>query len=161
MDNAIADLDFFYQLDDYIKAKTRKVSAGMIRAYKVMKKRLLAFQQFRKGKIEFSGLGFNFYESFVNYLTYDHPRMRRNISIRGLKKNSVGTSIKQLRIFLRGRMHRKIIPPIDLTDFKTSPSTAPSSNKKDWAVISRSKNLPRQTAASRTRRTGSVDNRKL
>ena len=40
--------------------------------------------------------------------------MRRNIAIRGLKRNSVGMSIKQLRIFLRDRMRRKIIPAIDL-----------------------------------------------
>lgn len=32
---------------------------------------------------------------------YDHSHMRRNISIRGLKRNSIGTSIKQLRIFVR------------------------------------------------------------
>ena len=62
--------------------------------------RLLAFQKFRKKKIEFADLDFNFYESFFNYLTYDHSHMRRNISIRGLKKNSIGTSIKQLRIFV-------------------------------------------------------------
>jgi integrase len=44
--------------------------------------------------------------------------MGRKTVIRGLKKNSVGTSIKQLRIFLRDRMRRKIIQPIDLTDYK-------------------------------------------
>jgi integrase len=44
--------------------------------------------------------------------------MRRNIKIRGLKRNSIGTSIKQLRIFVRDRVRRKIIAPIDLTDFK-------------------------------------------
>lgn len=110
--------DFFYQLDDYIKAKSRKVSPGMIRTYKVMKNRLMAFQRFQRQKIEFSRLDFNFYESFVNYLTYDHTHMRRNISIRGLKKNSIGTSIKQLHIFVRDRVRRKIIAPIDLTDFK-------------------------------------------
>jgi integrase len=112
------NLDFFHQLDDYIKAKSRKVSPGMIRTYKVMKNRLMAFQRFQRQKIEFSSLDFNFYESFVNYLTYDHSHMRRNISIRGLKRNSIGTSIKQLRIFVRDRVRRKIIAPIDLTDFK-------------------------------------------
>ena len=90
----------------------------MIRTYKVMKNRLMAFQRFQRQKIEFSSLDFNFYESFVNYLTYDHTHMRRNISIRGLKRNSIGTSIKQLRIFVRDRVRRKIIASIDLTDFK-------------------------------------------
>lgn len=38
--------------------------------------------------------------------------------MRGLKRNSVGTTIKQLRIFLRDSVRRKIIQPIDLSDFK-------------------------------------------
>jgi len=113
-----ANLDFFYQLDDYIKTKTRKVSTGMVRTYNVMKQRLLSFQKHRKEKITFSSFDYNFYESFVNYLTYEHIHRRRLTVLRGLKKNSVGTSIKQLRIFLRDRMRRKIIPAIDLTDFK-------------------------------------------
>ncbi|MDR3712525.1 MAG: site-specific integrase [Puia sp.] len=112
------NLDFFFQLDDYIKSKTRKVSTGMMRTYNVMKNRLLAFQKWRKQKITFTSFDFNFYEDFVNYLTYEHMHMRRNIAIRGLKRNSVGTSIKQLRIFLRDRTRRKIIPAIDLSDFK-------------------------------------------
>lgn len=117
-DQPSVNLDFFIQLDDYIRAKTRKVSTGMVRSYNVMKQRLLAFQKYRKKKITFSCLDFNFYEAFVSYLTYEHMHMRRSISIRGLKRNSVGTSIKQLRIFIRDRMRRKIIPAIDLTDFK-------------------------------------------
>src|ERR1700744_4939330 len=100
------NLDFFVQLDDYIKAKTRKVSTGMVRTYNVMKQRLLSFQKHRKEKISFSSFDYNFYESFVNYLTYEHIHRRRLTVLRGLKKNSVGTSIKQLRIFLRDRMRR-------------------------------------------------------
>lgn len=112
------NLDFFWQMDDYIKSKTRKVSVGMVRSYKVMKKRLLAFEKYQKSKISFESLDYNFYEAFVNYLTYEHLHMRRETTIRGLKKNSVGTSIKQLRIFLRDRIRRKLIKDIDLSDFK-------------------------------------------
>jgi integrase len=112
------NLDFIHQYDDYIKSKSRKVSAGMIRTYSVVKQRLLAFQKFRKQKITFESFDYNFYESLVNYLTYEHTHRRRTIVLRGLKRNSVGTTIKQLRIFLRDRVRRKIIAPIDLTDFK-------------------------------------------
>ena len=118
VEEQVTNLDFFVQLDDYIKAKTRKVSTGMVRTYNVMKQRLLSFQKHRKEKITFSSFDYNFYESFVNYLTYEHIHRRRLTVLRGLKKNSVGTSIKQLRIFLRDRMRRKIIPAIDLSDFK-------------------------------------------
>src|SRR5450756_1938305 len=90
----------------------------MVRTYKVVKRRLSAFQKHRQEEITFSGFDFNFYEALVSYLTYDHMHMRRKILIRDLKKNSVGTTIKQLRIFLRDRIRRKIIPSIDLTDFK-------------------------------------------
>src|SRR5690606_14128520 len=37
---------------------------------------------------------------------------------KGLKTATIGKTIKQLRIFLRDRMRRKIIAPIDLSDFK-------------------------------------------
>ena len=52
-DSGAVNLDFFFQLDDYIKTKRRKVSAGMIRTYNVVKERLLAFQKCRKVKITF------------------------------------------------------------------------------------------------------------
>jgi integrase len=115
---AKVNLDFFYQIDDYIRTKTRKVSPGMIRTYNVVKQRLLAFQKYRKKQITFDSFDFNFYEGLVTYLTYEHTHRRRKIILRGLKRNSVGTTIKQLRIFLRDRARRKIILPIDLSDFK-------------------------------------------
>lgn len=113
-----ANIDFFFQLDEYIKAKRRKVSAGMIRSYNVVKERLLAFQKYRKMKITFDSLDFGFYDDLVNYLTYEHSHRRRKLVIRGLRRNSVGTTIKQLRIFIRDRTRRKIIQAIDLSDFK-------------------------------------------
>jgi len=39
-------------------------------------------------------------------------------SKKGLKTNSISKTIKQLRIFVKDRVKRKIIPPIDLIDFK-------------------------------------------
>jgi len=86
IDEAVATLDFFYQLDDYIKTKTRKVSTGMVRIYNVMKHRLQAFQKYKKQKITFESFSYNFYESFVNYLTYEHRHMGRKVVLRGLKK---------------------------------------------------------------------------
>jgi hypothetical protein len=35
-----------------------------------------------------------------------------------MKRNSISKTIKQLRIFVKDRIKRKIIPPLDMTDFK-------------------------------------------
>jgi integrase len=112
------NLDFFVQFDAYIKAKTRKASPGMLRTYHVVKQRLIDFQKHRKSKITFDSFDYNFYEALVNYLTYEHIHRRRQTVLRGLKRNSIGTTVKQLRIFLRDRSRRKIIPSLDLADFK-------------------------------------------
>ena len=112
------ELDFFTQFDDYIASKSRNVSLGMLKSYKVIKKRMLEYQKFSKKKITFESFDYNFYQSFVHYLTYEHRHMKTIATVRGLKKNSVGTSIKQLRIFLRDRMRRKIISNIDLYGYK-------------------------------------------
>lgn len=117
-DAPVENLDFFLQFDAYIKAKTRKVSPGMLRTYHVVKQRLIDFQKHRKSKITFGSFDYNFYEALVNYLTYDHIHHRRQTILRGLKRNSIGTTVKQLLIFLRDRSRRKIIPSLDLADFK-------------------------------------------
>ncbi|MEO5564004.1 MAG: site-specific integrase, partial [Chitinophagaceae bacterium] len=47
-----------------------------------------------------------------------HVLRRRKEFTKGFRISTVGKTIKQLRIFLRNRMRRKIIAPINLEDFK-------------------------------------------
>jgi integrase len=44
--------------------------------------------------------------------------IRRKVVLTGVKLNTIGKTIKHLRGFLKDRVKRKIIAPIDLTDFK-------------------------------------------
>jgi integrase len=110
--------DFFLQFDDYISSKRNKVTEGMTKVYTNVKKILLAFQDYRTRPITFEEIDFNFYEELVDYLLFEHLQMRKKVDVKGLKMSTAGKVIKQLRIFLRNRMRKKIIPPIDLEDFK-------------------------------------------
>lgn len=137
------NLELLFQIDDYIKCKKDKVSPSMLGVYKNMKDHLAAFQEYRKAPITFGCFDYNLYESLVNYLTYDYVQRRRSEiingkrqTIKGLKTATVGKTIKQLRIFLRDRMRRKIIPSIDLTDFKILDEEA-DAVYLTWAEIAR------------------------
>ncbi len=107
-------LDLYFQIDDYIQSKEKKVCKDMPRIYRNMKDHLKAFENFKNQPITFNNLDLNFYEEFVDYLTYDYIQRRRKNVIRGLKINTIGKTIKQFRTFLRNRMRKKIIPTIDL-----------------------------------------------
>jgi len=117
--NPRLNLDIYFQIDDYIKSKSHKVTPGMLRIYRNMKEHLQAFGEHRKEVITFESFDLDFYESFIDYLSFDYIQRRRKEVIYGLKVNTIGKTIKQLRIFLRNRMRKKIIPPIDLSDFKS------------------------------------------
>jgi site-specific recombinase XerD len=108
------NLDIYHQIDDYSKSKEKKVCKDMPRIYRNMKEHLKAFEEFRKKPITFNCLDLNFYEEFVDFLTYDYIQMRRKVVTVGLKVNTIGKTIKQLRTFLRNRIRKKIIPPIDM-----------------------------------------------
>jgi len=110
--------ELFAQIDDYIIAKQRKVAPITLRMYRTMKNHLLAYQEYRKIKLNFSSLDFNWYEDFIDFLTFEYVQLRRKEVTYGLKTNSIGKTIKQFRIFILDRVKRKIIQPIDLTDFK-------------------------------------------
>lgn len=111
-------VDFFFQFEDYINSKKRKVSPGMIKVFYNTMKVLKRFQQFRKKPIRFEEIDYNFYEEIVDYLLFDHVQLRKKEEVKGLRISSTGRIIKQLRVFLRNRMRKKIIAPIDLDDFK-------------------------------------------
>jgi integrase len=83
-----------------------------------MKDTLTAFEAFRGKPITFESFDFNFYEEFVEYMMYEHIQRRRKEVIKGFRISTIGKTIKQLRIFLRNRMRKKIIPSINLEDFK-------------------------------------------
>ena len=113
-----AKQDIYYQFDEYIKTKERKVSKATLTVYSNVKGHLQAFEKYRQEKIGFSSFDFNFYHDFIDYLTFEHVHMRRKVVLTGIKLNTIGKTIKHLRGFLKDRVKRKIIAPIDLTDFK-------------------------------------------
>ncbi len=108
------NLDLYYQIDEYSKSKERKVCKDMPRIYRNMKEHLKAFEEFRGQPITFNSLDLNFYEEFVDFLTYDYIQRRRRDLTRGLKVNTIGKAVKQFRTFLRNRIRKRIIPPIDM-----------------------------------------------
>jgi hypothetical protein len=115
-----ADLDIYFQLDDYIKMKTGKVSKATINVFNNIKTHLKAYEEFSGKRVTFQSFDFDFYDRFVSFLTFDYVQSRFKKEIIGLKVNTVGKTTKQLKIFLKDRIRRKIIPPIDLTDYKVS-----------------------------------------
>ncbi|HEY8658383.1 MAG TPA: site-specific integrase [Hanamia sp.] len=117
LDDVYLNKDIYFQIDNYIKIKTKKVSADMPRIYRNMKDHLLAFEQFRKKPITFDSLDISFYEEFVDFLTYDYVIARRKKLLVGLKTNTVGKTIKQFKTFLKDRIKKKIIPSFDMDDW--------------------------------------------
>jgi site-specific recombinase XerD len=112
------NLDLYFQINDYIESKRKQVTPKMLNVYRNMRDTLKAFEIFRKSPIGFDSFDFNFYEEFVEYMTYEHVQRRRKTLIKGFKTSTTGKTIKQLRIFLRNRMRKKIISPINLEEFK-------------------------------------------
>ncbi|GAA4729229.1 site-specific integrase [Flavisolibacter ginsenosidimutans] len=112
------NLEFFFQFKEYIKSKETKVTPGMMKVFNNVCGVLLDFETYRATEIKFEEIDYNFYEELVEYLLYHHVHKRKKEEVKGLKLSSAGKIIKQLRIFLRNRMRKKIISPINLEDFK-------------------------------------------
>jgi integrase len=109
---------FFKQLDDYIRSKERKVKPATLQVFRSMQQHLEAFEKHRKEPITFASLDFQFYEGLVDFLTFEYELPRKKKPQYGLRVNTIGKTIHQFRIFIKDRVRRKIIPAIDLTDFK-------------------------------------------
>ncbi|GEO11372.1 site-specific integrase [Segetibacter aerophilus] len=109
-----ANINIYDQIDEYSKSKEKKVCKDMPRIYRNMKEHLRAFEEFRNKPITFDSLDLNFYEDFVDFLMFEYVQRRRKGNLVGLKVNTIGKTIKQFRTFLRNRMRKKIIAPIDM-----------------------------------------------
>lgn len=110
--------EFFTQIDKFIESKKKDVSEDTIEIVKSMKSHLLAYQEARNINITFSAIDYNFYCDFVDFLTNEYQLKRKLTPVYGLKTNTIGRTIKKLVWFLKDRIRRKIITPIDLVDFK-------------------------------------------
>ncbi|MBS1780239.1 MAG: phage integrase SAM-like domain-containing protein [Bacteroidetes bacterium] len=108
--------NLFQQIDNYIKSKEKKVVSTA--AFHALRDRLSQYQTHTKKEVTFSNLDFNFYSDFVDFLTYDYVLKRKKVPEYGLKLSTIGSTIKNLRVFINDRVRRKIVPPIDLGDFK-------------------------------------------
>ncbi len=111
-------LDVYYNITDYVKSKETTVKHCTINVINAMKAHLKSFENYRNEPITFDSFDVNFYEEFVKYLTNEIPQLRRKESIKGLKVNSVGKTIKHLKSFLKDRMRKKLIPYMDLGAYK-------------------------------------------
>jgi integrase len=112
------NLDFNHQFLLYIESKRKKVANATINVFHETLRYLKAFEVHRKEKITFDSFTYCFYDELINFLTYDYISYRYK-NLQGLKVNTIGKTVKHLRLFLNDRMRRKIIPQIDISMFKT------------------------------------------
>ena len=91
-------MDIYYQLDDYIGSKTNALAKRPVLFTEIRKPIFIAFENSR-AKVTFRSLDFNFYEEFVEYLTFDHVHTLKQERLVGLKQNTIGKMIKHLRVF--------------------------------------------------------------
>lgn len=109
---------FLQQMDDYIQAKSRKVKRGTLTVFKSMRLHFKAFEKHRGKPIQFEALDFQFYEDLIDFLTHHYVLPRKKNKLIGLRVNTIGKTIHQFRIFIKDRVKRRIIPAIDLSDYK-------------------------------------------
>ncbi|MBW0178507.1 tyrosine-type recombinase/integrase [Sediminibacterium sp.] len=108
---------FFQSLDRFIndRESNGSVCEHVVRDYRSLRKHLVNFEKYWKRPISFVSLDIEFYEKFVYYLTYVVEKPDKQI---GLKMNTIGKQIKNLKVFYNDRRQKDNLPVIDLSDFK-------------------------------------------
>ncbi len=107
--------DFFTEFDNYLESKKGKVVKDVIKDYNSLKKHLEGFQEFSGIIIDFNVFDYHFYQEWTDYLAYHAPLKNGGV---GMKNNTIGKLVKNLKAFLNDRMRRNRIKPIDLSAFK-------------------------------------------
>jgi integrase len=110
--------ELYSEIDAYIRNKKKTVKLCSINVLTAMKQHLFLFEQHRKQPITFESFDAQFYDDFVYFLTYDIEQQRKKESIKGLKINTIGKTIKHMKSFLRDRMQKKIIPHFDISYYR-------------------------------------------
>lgn len=112
--------NLYYQFDAYIDSKKDRVASSTLNVYNEVKRYLISYEEYSKKKISFESFDLNFYEDFVYFLTHEYRSYRyKKSETKGLKVNTIGKAIKHLRLFLNDRIRRKVIPPMDISMFRS------------------------------------------
>ena len=107
--------DLFEYFEDYIKAKSSRVGKHTVNDYHALKKHLKGYEKWNRSKLEFKSINYSFYQKFMKYLSHDTIKPDGE---KGLAVNTIGKTLKNLKIFLRDCARKHIIDPIDTSDFK-------------------------------------------
>ncbi len=107
--------DLFEYFEDYIKAKSPRVGKHTVNDYHALKKHLKGYEQWSKSKLDFKSIDYSFYQKFMKYLSHDAVKPDGD---KGLAVNTIGKTLKNLKIFLRDCSRKYITDPIDTSDFK-------------------------------------------
>ncbi len=105
----------FDYFEDYIKAKSPRVGRHTINDYHALKKHLKGYERWSRKKLEFKSINYSFYQKFMKYLSHDVVKPDGE---KGLAVNTIGKTLRNLKIFLRDCARKNIIDPIDTSDFK-------------------------------------------
>ncbi len=97
-DEIETEFDFFQFIEDFIEKQKPQKAKRTIISYVATQKMLLEFQKWRKAKITFEAIDMDFYDEFVNYL----------IEVKQYAKNTVGSFIKELKVFMNEATERGI-----------------------------------------------------
>lgn len=106
----------FDHIDDFIKLKKESVAKDTVKDYNSLAKHLKGFEKYRGQVITFASFDYDFYTNFVDFLLFETIKPNGKP---GLKTNSAGKQIKNLKIFLRDRMRKGYCAPLDLADYTT------------------------------------------
>ncbi|WP_397364593.1 tyrosine-type recombinase/integrase [Olleya sp. R77988] len=108
-------VEFYNELGRYINNKKTKVVPDVIKDYNSLKKHLIGFDKNTKTITNFESINYSFYIKWTDYLANKVELKNGQI---GLKNNTIGKQVKNLKAFLNNCMKLNIIPSIDLSNFK-------------------------------------------
>ena len=107
--------DLFTQIDEFIDRNKRKVVPSVILSYRQMKLYLKEYEDYSRVKLSLNSFNYDFYQNFVEYLTYNFKKRNGDT---GLATNTIGKTIRSLKVFLHDAVKRELIQKIDFSGFK-------------------------------------------
>jgi integrase len=108
--------DFFQLFDDFIDENKPTKALGTVKHYRTVYNHLKKYAALKKEVIVIDNIDIRFYDRFMNYLLEEVELPDES---KGMKNNTVGSVIKNVKLFLRYLDKRGFKVNPDYKDFKT------------------------------------------